>query len=124
MKTPDDSLAKTLADTLDRAERQLDPTVIRQLAQRRQQALAGAAVANTFPRYRRFDTRQWGALAAMVSLCALMLGVSHSLLPGQASVANRLAGQPPLAPDYWTEEPDMLADWEMLDAIGEDPDAT
>lgn len=131
-------LADTLADTLERANAQLDPAVVERLAQLRQQALQTAASplpsgvgtvrlkTSVFPPH-----YQWAAMAAMVALCALMLGVTHSLLPQRSPTGLLASGSPtaitpeanPLPTDAWAEDPQMLADWEMLDALGEEPDA-
>lgn len=138
-----DFLADTLADTLERANAQLDPAVVGRLSRLRQQAVQASrsplasdvteprwSVGKSSPPVQRF------AMAAMVALCAVMLGVCHRLLPDRGET-GLLAGSAPSVlipvtrplnesvtpPDAWAEDPQMLADWEMLYVLGDEPDA-
>lgn len=124
MNAPDVSLASQLAETLDHAQTRLDPAVTERLRQIRQQALAQRSVMARTSAWPAYGYRQWSVYAATVALCALMLGVSHHLLP-QGKRTDILASQPKAqVQEYWMEDPQMLADWELLDVIGEDPDAS
>lgn len=136
-------LAHTLVDTLERANTQLDPAVVERLHQLRQQAVQASrsplhrdVAEQRFPYAKTSMFSHRFAMAAMLALCALMLGVSHHLLPARSDtglLAN--TARPALIPgtnpsnesvmplDAWDEDPQMLADWEMLYVLGDEPDA-
>lgn len=108
--TPDhNELSRRLSQSLERSLDSLDADTQQALQQIRRDALQPP---------RRHNLRPAMMIAA--SLVALVL------VPWLA------LRQPEVAPDesvlaaensYLSEDPDLLADWEMLDAIGEVPDA-
>ncbi|MAR91906.1 MAG: DUF3619 family protein [Pseudomonadota bacterium] len=106
MSEAHDKLARTLAKTLDQSLEQLDQDTLQQLRAAREQAQA---------------TRRRLWRPALASAAALVLLVSGSWFLSQQQHPG--GQQPSLADSYLSEDPQMLADWEMLAAIGESPDA-
>lgn len=119
--TPDhDELPRRLSQSLDRSLDSLDTETQQALQQIRRDALQ--------PRRRNLHP----AMMIAASLVALVLVPWLALR--QPDVTTQMATQvtTPVATDesimpadtgYLSEDPDLLADWEMLDAIGEVPDA-
>lgn len=158
----DQQIAERLAATLDLAQTQLGSDVTAQLVALRREALQQGVAKSVLDRkgnaglqWPAYSGPQWAAMAAMVALCAITLGVGHRWLPAESGaplLVNRVnaiapgsevapetavAHEPSVPtvhssalqtiesmPEAYTEDPQMLADWEMLDAIGEDPDAS
>lgn len=134
------ALAAKIAASLDQSELRLDPAVTASLAELRRQALQQHLQKNHATQFYRYSFAQWAAVAAMMALCAVTLGMSYQLRPQANAIpvvamnsAMPVYGKPvqPMSPkatdpllEAYREDPEMLADWEMLDAIGEDPDAT
>lgn len=105
-----DELQQQLRVTLDRSADALDPQAVSALQQARQQALAGTPVRRNYR----------PAMMMAASLVALILAPWLALQQQKDSAPDfvQLEEQ-----NYLNEDPDMLADWDMLDAIGEVPDA-
>ncbi len=116
MNDEPDDFQRQLRATLDRSADELDPQTLTALQQARQQALASTTARRNYR----------PALMIAASLVALIL-VPWLALQQQNDPAPSFAlleEQTPLEEQsYLNEDPDMLADWDMLDAIGEVPDA-
>lgn len=111
--TPDhDELPRRLSQSLDRSLDSLDTETQQALQQIRRDALQ--------PRRRNLHP----AMMIAASLVALVLVPWLALR--QPDVTTQIATDESIMPadtGYLSEDPDLLADWEMLDAIGEVPDA-
>ncbi|HAG93264.1 MAG: hypothetical protein CMK83_25440 [Pseudomonadales bacterium] len=105
MNDDDSRLQQQLSNTLDHSLEQLDERTLQQLQQIRQQA-------------QRPSKRQWRPALAMAASILLMIAVPWIMHKPPASDPSLLLGE-----HYLSVEPDMLADWEMLEAIAEVPDA-
>lgn len=110
MNHDDDELRQRLGATLERSTRQLDDDTVQSLAQVRQQALAGSS---GLGRYR--PALAAAVVMALVATPWLVLQSPPDAEPVQASAPQDL--------EFLNEDPDMLATWDMLEAIGEVPDA-
>lgn len=115
MNNDQDEFSERVRATLDRSTEQLDADTLSQLQQARANALASA---NARPNLRP-------AMMIAASLVALILVPWLALRqpPPSVDVATLDNAFYPADQDYLTEDPELLADWEMLDAIGEVPDA-
>jgi len=110
MSSEPDDFQRQLRQTLDRSVEQLDADTRADLQRARARALTQAAPRN----------RLRPAMAVAASLVALVL-VPWLALREPAITTPDLALHDDSA--YLAEDPDMLATWDMLDAIGEVPDA-
>lgn len=110
MSSEPDDFQRQLRQTLDRSVEQLDADTRADLQRVRARALTQVAPRN----------RLRPAMAVAASLAALVL-VPWLALREPAITTPDLALHDDSA--YLAEDPDMLATWDMLDAIGEVPDA-
>lgn len=110
MNSDNDEFSRRIAATLDRSAEHLDGDTRQQLQLARQQALAGS----------RFKQYYRPALAIAAGVMALMVAPwltwqqLHQNTPTVTMVDDG---------GYLNEDPELLSDWDMLDAIGESPDA-
>jgi len=115
MNNDHDEFSDRLRATLDRSVDQLDADTIDALQQARAHALSsGIQKRNVRP-----------AMMIAASVVALVVVPWLSLQQQDTKPDIALVDEMP-APDeqdYLSEDPDLLADWAMLDAIGEVPDA-
>lgn len=109
MTDQDDQLNQQLAQTLDQSLEQLDEHTLQQLQAIRLQAQQ--------PQQR--NRRPALAVAAGI---LLMIAVPWLALKHTPTPAPQLSEQN-VMDSYLSVDPDMLADWEMLETIGEVPDA-
>lgn len=100
-----DRFSRIVANSLERSLSNLDPEIERQLDIARKKA-------------QQAPERRWQGIA-VAGLCLLLIfplwqlgSPEKALQPEEISPAW-----------YLTVEPELIADWEMLDAIGEIPDA-
>lgn len=110
MNRRDQELAEQLAKTLDHSVDSLDLSIRRQLNQARQKALAS-------------ERRQqvWHKVIG-VAMAAVIAGIV--ILPWPAQQHDTSLATKNIAAPAPTEDPEMLKDMDMLDAIGEEPNAT
>jgi hypothetical protein len=111
-----DELQRQLRATLDRSADELDPQTLSALQQARQQALASTQARRNYR----------PAMMIAASLVALILAPWLALQQQEDSAPDFAQLEEQRYPEeqsYLSEDPDMLADWDMLDAIGEVPDA-
>lgn len=106
MTEEDRRLQQTLARSLDRSLDELDEHTLQQLQQIRLQA-------------QQPPRRAWRPAMAVAASILLLVAIPWSL--HQPSAPQTPAAL--FTDHYLSEDPEMLADWEMLDAIGEVPDA-
>ena len=112
---PDD-FQRQLRVTLERSADELDTQTLSALQQARQQALASTKAQRNY----RPAMMIAASLVALILVPWLALQQQDDRAPDFA----QLEEQTPLEEQsYLSEDPDMLADWDMLDAIGEVPDA-
>jgi len=112
---------RQLQQTLEHSLEQLDDNTVDQLQQARQQALLSATANDQF----------WLRPAMMLAASLVALAVVPWLYLQQdnvgpttvATVTDPGVNPPPESQDYLQEDPDMLANWEMLAVLGETPDA-
>ncbi len=116
--TEDDEFYKRIANTLDHSVEQLEQSTSEQLRVARERALSSAQQPSQ-QHYPQPLLRQWKPAIAMAAMLVLMIGFSWFTL----KPASRTAPHPVFTESYLSVEPEMLADWEMLDVIGEEPDA-
>lgn len=117
-----DELQRQLRATLDRSADALDPQTLSALQQARQQALASTQARRNY----RPAMMIAASLVALILAPWLALQQQEDSAPdfAQLEEQNYLEEQRYLEEkSYLNEDPDMLADWDMLDAIGEVPDA-
>lgn len=120
MNTKDEQFVKQLVDTLENSNTQLDPDVKARLASLRREALNSSAQQQ--PKHRRYVS-QPRVLAAVVTVCVITVGISQWLKLQEHSRTTTVAMSPATS-EYWQEDPALLADWEMVDALGDDPNAS
>ena len=106
MTDDDPGFQKKLADTLERSLEKLDEGTLQQLQTIRQQV--------------QQPTRRHWRPAVAVAASVLMAVALPWLIQKQppAKEQGLMFGE-----SYLSVDPDMLADWDMLEAIGEVPDA-
>ena len=117
-KRPHDSheknlFSQNLANSLEQSLSHLDPEVNEQLDNARIQA-------------QETVKKPWRGVAAAAVLALLILPLWHLSYDNTESstVAENSEASDDMNPGwYLSMEPDLLADWEMLEAIGEIPDA-
>ncbi len=114
--TDDDSkLQKQLADTLDRSLNDLDEHTMQQLQDIRLQA-------------QRPPRRHWRPALAAAASILVMIAVPWLVHKTPTQDISPKFGEPVLSSSMFGDshlsvDPEMLAEWEMLEAIGEVPDA-
>ncbi len=101
-----------LTSTLDRANDTLDPTVLNELADRRNLALT----AKRHPQPALSSLKKTSFAAGWILFFAYA-GIDM-LSDKEKTIANT-----PAVVHYWEEDPDMLEDWELIDTVG-DADAS
>ena len=111
---PLDEFSRDIVNRLEQSLDQLDPEIQQQLDMARRKAQQPAS-------------RYWQpALAAMIGLL-LLFPLWQVWQQHWTSVTSPVVSVPPpvleMEQSYLTVEPQLLADWEMLEVIGEIPDA-
>lgn len=107
----DSKLQHRLADTLERSLDELDEQTVQQLQSIRLQV-------------QQPQQHRWRPALAIAASILVMVAIPWMMQkPGTTAVPAPLAGAPLAVESYLTVDPEMLADWEMLEAIGEVPDA-
>lgn len=106
MTDDDPGFQKKLADTLDRSLDDLDEDTLQQLQSIRLQA-------------QQPTRRHWRPAVAVAASVLMMLALPWLIQKQTPATEPGLM----LGENYLSVEPDMLADWDMLEAIGEVPDA-
>lgn len=106
MSDNDDRLQQHIADTLERSLDNLDADTLQKLHNIRLQA-------------QQQPQRNWRPALALAASVLVMIAIPW-MMQGQPQTGIPVAT---LDEAYLSVDPDMLADWEMLEAIGEVPDA-
>lgn len=107
MSDPEDELARRIARTLDRSLDRLDPAVLDSLHAARRAAQAAPA-----------HRRRWMAASFAAAAGLAALAIVPWLLREPA-----LAPAPPQVVMYLDVDPGLLENLELLEAIGDEPDA-
>ena len=106
MTDDDPKFQQKLAQTLNRSLEQLDDDTLQQLQSIRQQA-------------QQPSRRHWRPAIAVAATVLMMIALPWLVQKqSPATEPDVMFGE-----NYLSVEPDMLADWDMLEAIGEVPDA-
>lgn len=119
MNSKDEQFVKQLVDTLENSTTQLDSDVKARLASLRREALNSPTQQQKHRRY----VSQPRVLAAVVTVCVITVGISQWLKLQEHSRTTTVAMSPATS-EYWQEDPALLADWEMVDTLGDDPNAS